>query len=402
MSTVNAMTDLTIKGIKMESGKTERGKMDLGLFIAVLVLLGFGIILVYSSSFAVAQRNFGGADYFLSRQAVRAVLAFAAFMVFINVDYRFWSRWSGVIYIAAIMLLISVLFLPDDHAVKGAKRWMTLFGVRFQVSDFARMALILMLAKKCGEPGADFGNWRSLIPHYLRIGIICGLVLLEPDYSTTMILLAIAFSMLYMAGAKKTHILATVASVIPVGIILVLIAPYRMNRIAGFLSVGEQSGRHGYQAFQSLVGLGRGGLFGTGLGKGEQKYFYLPEPHTDFILSILGEEFGFVGLMAVFMIFAFIVYKGFKISLNAPDRTGQVMAFGFTMVIAVYTLIHSAVATNLAPTTGIPLPFLSYGGVSLVFTMSSMGILLNISSQIKPENTRRIPEANRKKRKVRA
>jgi cell division protein FtsW len=166
------------------------------------------------------------------------------------------------------------------------------------------------------------------------------------------------------------------------------------------LNIGEQSGRYGYQAFQSLVGLGRGGLFGAGLGRGEQKYFYLPEPHTDFIISILGEEFGFVGVMAVFLIFAFIVYRGFKISLIAPDRTGQIMAFGFTTVIAVYVLIHCAVATNLAPTTGIPLPFLSYGGVSLIFTMSSMGILLNISSQIKPE-TARGSAVNGRKRKVR-
>jgi cell division protein FtsW len=155
----------------------------------------------------------------------------------------------------------------------------------------------------------------------------------------------------------------------------------------------------GYQVAQSLVGLGRGGLLGAGLGKGEQKYFYLPEPHTDFILSVLGEEFGFIGVMLVFLIFAFIVYRGFSISLNAPDRTGQIMAFGFTMAIALYMLVHASVVTGLLPPTGIPMPFLSYGGMSLIFTMSSVGILLNISSHI---GTGTIPAAVRTGQKRKA
>jgi len=360
--------------------------MDMWLFGAALLLLGLGIVLVYSSSFAVAQKNFGGADFFLMRQVVRALLAIGCFMIFINVDYHIWGKYSGILFIIAVILLVYVLFLPDSHAVKGAKRWITLGSIRFQVSDFGRMALVLLLAKKCGESNADFTNWRSLIPHYVRIGIICGLVVLEPDFSTCIIIALTAFAMLFMSGAKVVHIAATVAMMVPFAVLMVLIKPYRMLRVISFMNLSEHSSGIGYQVTQSLIGLGRGGMFGMGLGRGEQKYFYLPEPHTDFILSILGEEFGFFGIMIVFAIFAFVIYRGMRISLNAPDRMGQLIAFGFTMVIALYALVHSSVTTGLVPPTGIPMPFLSYGGMSLIFTMSSMGILLNISSQSKESN----------------
>ena len=362
-------------------------KMDMWLFGAALLLLGLGIVLVYSSSFAVAQKNFGGADFFLSRQVVRALLAVGCFMIFINVDYHIWGKYSGILFVIAVILLVYVLFLPDSHAVKGAKRWITLGSIRFQVSDFGRMALVLMLAKKCGEPNADFSNWRSLIPHYIRIGIICGLIVLEPDFSTCIIIALTAFAMLFMSGARVVHILGTAAMMIPFAVLMVLIKPYRMLRVISFMNLSEHSSGIGYQVTQSLIGLGRGGMFGMGLGRGEQKYFYLPEPHTDFILSILGEEFGFLGVMIVFAVFAFVIYRGMRIALNAPDRMGQLIAFGFTIVIALYALVHSAVTTGLVPPTGIPMPFLSYGGMSLIFTMSSMGILLNISSQTKDRNT---------------
>ncbi|MFP4163250.1 MAG: FtsW/RodA/SpoVE family cell cycle protein [Chitinispirillaceae bacterium] len=357
------------------------GRMDTGLFIALLVLLGIGIVLVYSSSFAVAQKDFGGADFFLARQIVRALVAVVLFMIVINVDYHLWSKYSGVIFIAAVCLLAYVLFLPESHALKGAKRWITLGSVRFQVSDLGRMALVLMLAKKCGGKQCDTMEWRALMPHLARVGLISALVVLEPDFSTAFIIAVTGFAILFMAGVKVKHLAAVILAMAPLAVGLILKTPYRMMRILGYFNFSENRDNLGYQVFQSLVGLGNGGLFGTGLGKGEQKYFYLPEPHTDFILSVLGEEFGFLGIVLVFGIFAFVIYRGMKIALNAPDKAGQLMAFGFTFIVAVYALVHSAVATGLVPPTGIPMPFLSYGGMSLIFTMCSMGILLNISSQ---------------------
>jgi len=374
-------------------------KMDIGLFAATLLLLGLGIVLVYSSSFAVAYGKNIGANYFLFRQMTRALIAVALFTFFINVDYRFLSRYSGLIYICAVILLVGVFFVPDSYAINGARRWIRLLGVRFQVSDFARMALIVFLARKCGgQSAADFDGWRSLVPHYVRMGVICVLVVVEPDFSTGLIIACISFAMLFAAGARPRHLVGTLLALLPVAVILIKSAPYRMRRLVGFFNMQEQSQGAGYQVTQSLLGLGRGGLLGVGLGKGEQKYFYLPEPHTDFILSVLGEEFGFIGVILVFLVFAFIVYRGLSISLNAPDRVGQLMAFGFTMAIAAYVLIHAAVVTGLIPPTGVPMPFLSYGGMSLIFTMSSMGILLNISSQIKTDTVPNTVSAGRKRK----
>lgn len=375
------------------------GRMDMGLFITTLVLLGFGIVLVYSSSFAVAQKDFGGADFFLARQTVRALLALILFMVFINVDYHLWSKYSGVLFIAAILLLIYVLLLPDSHALKGAKRWITLGSIRFQVSDLGRMALVMTLAKKCGETQGDPMEWRTFLHHFIRIGLVCGLIVLEPDFSTSSIIALTGFAILFMAGARIKHLTCVLVSMLPVAVFLIVRTPYRMMRILGYFNLSERRDNLGYQVFQSLVGLGNGGLFGTGLGKGEQKYFYLPEPHTDFILSVLGEEFGFIGVMLVFALFAYLVYRGMKIALNAPDKTGQLMAFGFTFIVALYTIVHSSVATGLVPPTGVPMPFLSYGGMSLIFTMCSMGVLLNISSQSRLGGS--VPPAEKNSRVVR-
>lgn len=353
-------------------------RMDIGLFVAVLVLLGFGIVFVYSSSFAVAQQRFGGSDFFLARQTIRALLAIISFMVFINVDYHIWGRLSNLFYVASIILLVIVLFLPE---INGARRWISIGHFSFQVSDFARMALIMVLARNCERAGDEIKNWNVLSKILLKAGIVCGLILLEPNFSTALILALIGLMMLFLSGARFMHLATLAVSTIPVMVILVLKTPYRKARITGFLNIISEQSNLGYQAFQSLIGLGNGGIFGVGLGKGEQKFFYLPEPHTDFMISILGEETGFIGLLIIISIYAFIIFRGMKISLNAPDRMGQLMSFGFTSVIAMYLLFHTAVGTGLVPTTGIPLPFLSYGGMSLIFMMSSVGILLNISSQ---------------------
>ena len=356
----------------------------MGLFSAVLILLGFGIVLVYSSSFAVAEHRFGGSDFFLVRQSIRALLALAGFMIFINVDYHLWGKLSNLVYCLALLMLLTVLLIPDSSTINGAKRWLSIGPLTFQVSDFARMALILVLARNCEQAGNEIRNGKVYIRNLLMIGIVCGLILLEPNLSTAVILGMIGLSMLFLSGARFYHIAGFVLSFIPIGAFLVLGTPYRRARWLGYLNMAEKKESIGYQAYQSLIGLGNGGLFGVGLGKGEQKFFYLPEPHTDFALSILGEEIGFIGLLFVGALFVFVVYRGMKISLQASDKMGQMMAFGFTLGIALYTLLHAFVSTGLVPTTGIPLPFLSYGGMSLVFMMSSMGIVLNISSKTRP------------------
>ena len=361
--------------------------MDWPLFAAILLLLGFGIVLVYSSSFALAQHKYGVADFFLARQSARALLAIACFMLCINVDYHVWGRWSGIAYLLSIVFLAALLFLPESHVVNGARRWLALGPVRFQVSDFARLALILFLARKSEEVGSELKNAGVLVKQLVMIGVLCGLILIEPNFSTAAIIGVVALAMLFVSGARFWHLAALVLSAVPVAAVLVLRTPYRRERITGFLDMSSRKADIGYQAYQSLVGLGNGGLFGVGLGKGEQKYFYLPEPHTDFIFSIIGEEIGFIGLLIVLAVLGFIVYRGMRIALRAPDPMGRTMAFGFTFAIAAYAAINASVASGLVPTTGLPMPFLSYGGMSLVFTMMSMGILLNISTRSQAQTT---------------
>jgi cell division protein FtsW len=356
-------------------------RIDFGLFSVVLLMLGFGIVIVYSSSFALAQVRYGGSDFFLSQQTIRAILALASFMFFINVDYHIWGKLGNILYLFSVMLLIAVLVPKIGHEINGARRWISIGPIAFQVSELARMALIMVLARNCEKAGPEIKKLPVLMRCLLLTGLMCALIVAEPNYSTAFLLGVTAMAILFLSGANILHLTGVIASLIPVAISLVFIAPYRLARVKGFLKMSSEYDKLRYQATQSVIGLGNGGLFGVGIGKGAQKFFYLPEPHTDFAISIIGEEIGFIGLMILLAMFVFIVYRGLKISLHAPDKLGQLMAFGLTFVVASYTLIHIMVGTAMIPTTGIPLPFLSYGGMSLIFMMSSMGILLNISSQ---------------------
>lgn len=361
--------------------KTKLSRIDFGLLAAVLVMLGVSIVMVYSASFAVAQSKYGGADFFLMRQAVRAALALGCFMVFINVDYHFWGKKSAVAYVAVIVLLVYVLVAPASHAIHGARRWISLGFVQFQVSELALLVLVAMLASQLSDDGEGVKDGKKFLGYLVKIGIVCGLIGLEPNYSTASLVGFLGICILFVAGARMSHLAALLGAAVPLAVMAAFGAGYRRHRIMAFLHNSDHRGDIGYQAYQALIGLGNGGLFGVGIGQGGQKYFYLPEPHTDFVYSIVGEELGFVGAVAVLLLFAFMVYCGIRIARRAPDTMGRLMAFGFTFVLAIYALIHAAVNVGLIPTTGIPMPFLSYGGMSLLFTMSSMGILLNISSQ---------------------
>jgi len=358
-------------------------RMDMGVFTVSLIMLGFSMVLVYSSSFAVAQTRYGGSDFFLERQFVRVILALICFVVFSNVDYHFWGKHSRFAYIAVIIMLVYVLLMPSHHAINGAKRWISLGVIQFQVSELALLIMVILFASRLQEVGNEIQTPKLISTFLTKIGILSLLIILEPNFSTASIVALIGAMMLFVAGSRFWHLAGLALAMIPVAVIVAISAPYRLKRILAFTNMSEHKNGIGYQAYQSLVGLGNGGLFGVGLGQGTQKYFYLPEPHTDFVFSILGEEIGFVGLIIVLALFAFLIYRGMKIAFNAPDKSGQLMAFGFSCIVAIYVIVHACVNTGLIPTTGIPLPFLSYGGMSLIFTMSSMGILLNISSQSK-------------------
>lgn len=368
-------------------------KIDKGILVTSLLMMSFGIVFVYSSSFVIAQQKYGGADYFLAKHLVRVILALVSIFVFMNIDYHIIVRSSRVSYIFAILLLIYVITLSENDAVNGAKRWIDLGFFKFQVSEFARIVLIITLAEQLEKAGDKIREKGVFIKLLVKICIISGLIFLEPDLSTALIIGVVGLCLLFVGGARILHISAIALPLIPIVIFVSIATPYRYRRLLGYFDMAGTKDSLGYQAYQALIGLGNGGVFGVGLGLGEQKSFYLPEPHTDFIFSILGEEVGFIGLVLILMLFAFILYRGVRIAFRAPDKQGQIIAVGLTLVLAMYVIVHTFVNTGLMPTTGVPLPFLSYGGMSLVFTMISMGILLNISSQavdtVRPQKKRR-------------
>ncbi len=360
-------------------GKME--KIDKGIFISSLLMMGFGIVFVYSSSFALAQQKFGGSDFFLARHIIRVFLALACFVAFINIDYHIIGRSGNPVYIITVALLIYLLTLPDSTAINGAKRWLSIGYFRFQVSELARIVVILAVANQSEKLGMRIREGKIFIKELIKICVLCGLIMPQPDFSTAILIGLIGLCLLFVAGAKILHILGVILVFVPIMIFAITKSPYRHERVMAFINISGTKDNIGYQVNQSLIGLGHGGFFGVGLGQGEQKYFYLPEPHTDFVFSILGEEIGFIGLIIVISIFCFMIYRGMRIALKAPDRMGQILAFGLTLILGGYVILHAFVNTGIVPTTGVPLPFLSYGGMSLIFTMAGMGILLNISSQ---------------------
>ncbi|MBN1980308.1 MAG: cell division protein FtsW [Chitinivibrionales bacterium] len=363
-------------------------KIDSVILIIALLLFCCGVVFVYSSSFAIAQMHQGRATFFLSQHATRGLIALVFLYIFMHIDYHFLGRISNVLYCIVLVLLITVLLLPDSAAINGAKRWLSLGPIRFQVSDLGRITLILLLARNAEKMGDRITESKVLVQMLIKVALICILIALEPNFSTAAIIAILGLSMMYVAGARIKHIFAIFLMVFPFAVSAALSHKYILLRVAEFTSriFGSSHGvstskQVAYQSQQALIGLGNGGLCGVGIGQGQQKYFYLPEPHTDFVFSILGEEMGFIGLAVVLTLFAILLYRGFQVSLTATDRMGQTMAFGITFVIGLYLLLHTFVNTGIVPTTGVPLPFLSYGGMSLIFTMSSIGILLNISSQ---------------------
>jgi cell division protein FtsW len=362
-------------------------KIDKGIFISALLMMGLGIVFVYSSSFAIAQDRFGGSFFFLARHIVRVAIALCCFVFFINFDYHILGKYSTIFYIFAVFLLVYALSIPDSEAVNGAKRWIKLGLFHIQVSEFARVILILSLAYQLEKKADNLHKIGIFIIQVIKIGVICLLVVLEPDFSTAVIIGLISFCLLFMAGAKITHLTSVLIPLIPLVVMSIVNSSYKLKRVVEYIDSLDNTKGVAYQTFQALVGLGNGGFFGTGLGLGEQKYFYLPEPHTDFVFSILGEEIGFSGLLIVISFFLILIFRGMRISYKAPDKMGQILALGLTLMVSCYFLLHSFVNTGIVPTTGVPLPFFSYGGMSLIFTMSSIGILLNISSQTRLKYT---------------
>lgn len=363
----------------MEENRT-RHSPDYGFLLVVLLLLAIGMVMVYSASVAKASANFGDGFYYLKRQFFWAVLGLCAMAVTSRIDYWHWQRWARPLFIAMVLLLIIVLVPGVGKVVNGARRWIGFGPAQFQPSEFMKTAFVIWLAAYLVTAGEQLRSlWRGLLPALAVLGLVFVLILAEPDLGTALAISGTTFMMLFSAGASLTHLGGLAGMAVPAVLLLIWLEPYRMRRLTSFIDPFRDPQGAGYQIIQSLYALGSGGLFGLGLGRSRQKFWYLPEQHTDFIFAILGEELGFIGGVLVLSLYFLLAWRGLRVALAAPDRFSGLLAVGITGMIVVQALINVGMVTSSMPITGIPLPFLSYGGSSLVPTLAAVGILLNVS-----------------------
>lgn len=358
--------------------QARRGKMDFWIFITIAILLAIGTIMVFSSSAAYAYSKFGDTYYFLKRQLIFLILGFIAMMITANFDYRKYAKLSP--WMIGVTLFLLILTALVGFELNGAKRWLGTSSFSFQPSEILKITLILFLAYIMSKNYRKMGTF--LLGFILPIAITGSFALIlyfQPHMSCALIIVAVTAIMMVLAGTKLRYFFAAVGAVVPILVYIVMTKEYILTRFLTFLDPFADTSDSGYQVIQSLYAIGSGGLFGRGIGRSLQKYLYLPEPYNDFILSILAEELGFVGVAAVIFLFGLLIWRGFRVANNAPDRFGSLVAAGITSLIAVQVVINIAVVTSSMPVTGMPLPFFSYGGTSLVFLMADMGILLNIS-----------------------
>lgn len=354
---------------------------DKVLFTVVVLLVAFGLVMVYSASSAVARSQVGTSGVvnpFLVKQAVAAVLGLAAMLVAMHVDYR-WLKRPAVAYTllgGAVVLLVAVLFQP---LMNGTRRWFFLGPVSVQPSELAKLALIPYVAYQIERKADRINRPELLVPVTVAAGLVSGLVLMQPDLGTAVLLLGTAFLMVFLAGLSLRYVAVAATVLAPVLAVAVWSEGYRRQRLFSFLDPEADPLGAGYQVLQSLIAVGTGGVFGVGLGNSGQKLLFLPQPHSDFIYAIVAEELGMVGAVAVLGLFLVLLWRGVRAALHAPDTFGRYLGLGLVSILVLQALVNMSVAIALLPTKGIPLPFLSYGGSSLVVSMTACGLLLNLS-----------------------
>lgn len=336
--------------------------------------------MVYTSSTAMAQEDFGNPFYFLQRQAIWVVVGLASMWLFASISPWTWQKHSQTILLITVVLLILVIIPGVGIYRLGARRWLGAGQLSFQPSEFAKFAYIMWLSTYMAHRTREVTAFiRGLLPALAVLGLLFGLIMLEPDLGTSLTLAGTGALMLFAAGADLRH-LAGLGMVGVVGVFaLARIDTERWSRITTYLNPWADPTDSGYQIIQALLAFGSGGLFGVGLGASRQKYFYLPERHTDMIFAVLGEELGFIGAVLVLLLFFAFAWRGYRIAIQAPDRFTSLLAAGVTSLITLQACMNIGVVTASIPSTGIPLPFLSYGGTSLLITLSGVGILLGVS-----------------------
>jgi cell division protein FtsW len=357
---------------------------DLFLLFPVLFLVGIGVVMVYSASSALALKQYGTDVYFLKKQAVFSLLGVVALATFRRVPFRFYRILAYPLLGVSLLLLLGVLLPGLGVEAGGARRWLSFGVLRFQPAELARVAMVIYLAYSLSKKQERLKVFAiGMVPHLAVLGLFSVLILQQPDFGSVAILCALTWVMLFAGGVRLMHLLLPLVALVPAAYFFMINAPYRLERLLTFLNPWKYQSDEGYQVIHSLMAFGSGGVFGSGIGKGYQKLFYLPEPHTDFVFSVIGEELGMIGVLIILVLYGAILWRGVLIAWRTRDPFGQLLAIGLTMAIGFQVGINMSVALGLLPTKGLTLPFMSYGGTSLLINMAAVGMLLNISAEAK-------------------
>ena len=364
----------------MKETRQKYSGCDSILCVTVAILVLIGIVMVFSSSAAYTEQN--DSFYFLKRQVLWCLLGTGLLLITKNLDYHNLHQYTYPIMIITFLLLIVVMFPEFSKKVGGARRWLAFGGFSFQPSELAKFTLVLFIAKSLVKRADKLRNFAyGYLPNLIVLGFFFIPILFQPDFGTVMVILTVTFTMLFIAGLRKKFLFLSILAIIPIVASAILFAEYRTRRIIAFLNPWEDPSGAGFQAVQSFYAFGRGGFWGAGLGESSQKLYRLPEAHTDFIFSVIGEELGFVGTTAIVLLFLIFIWRGFLTAYQAKDPFGTHLATGLTLLIGLQAFINLGVASGLLPTKGLTLPFISMGGSSMLVTMLSVGVILNISEQ---------------------
>jgi len=354
---------------------------DVRLLFPVLFLVGIGIVMVYSASSALAFKKFGSEYYFLKKQSLFALLGIVALISCSRFPYRFFRSLTYPLLILALVFLAAILITGLGYSAGGAKRWFRLGSFSFQPSEFARFALIIYLAYSMNKKKDVLKNFYvGFLPHIMMLFMFTVLIIFQPDFGSVVILGVLTWIMLFVGGVRLWYLITSLVLILPAAYFFMISADYRLKRITSFLDPWQHSANDGYQIVHSLMAFGTGGIWGAGIGNGYQKLFYLPEPHTDFIFSVIGEELGLWGVLIILALYILILWRGISIASNCWDSFGSFLAIGLTTAIGLQVCVNMGVALGLLPTKGLTLPFLSYGGTSLLLNMAYIGILMNIGT----------------------
>ena len=363
-------------------------KFDKGLLLAVILLLVLGIVIIYTGTSPIAMQKGLAAEYFTISHIKKVVLGLFMMCVALVLDYSVWYKLARPLFVICLLAMIAVLFQGDS--VKGASRWLSIAGMKIQPSEFMKLGIFCLLSVKLVEAGDQINDFKTgFFRPLILVGIVCVTLILQPNFSMVLMVLATSLILIYVAGVPMKHLM-TLIIFPPILSIIAYTQSYRSLRIKAWLDP-ESYPEKAYQLRHSLIALGNGGFKGNGIGQGTQKLGYVPESYKDAAFSILGEELGFIGAFLMLSLFAFLAYRGFAIARSSSTRFGKYLAVALTSSICLNMIFHVCVCTGLFPTTGQPLPFISFGGTSLVMTLLSIGILLNISKPNTGQNIREIP-----------